>query len=83
MGLIESIASAIATYNRASLKPYKNIKHVMIKDGELLVPSDNEEYTFRLDEGWKVTHQNSQSVIIRRSNNGTENRKEEVQTIET
>ncbi len=65
-GLIDSIIETVAKYNRATIKPYQNISHVMMKEGEMLVPSDDESYTFRLNEGWKITFQNKESIIIKR-----------------
>ncbi len=62
--LITSIVETIAKYQRATKKPYQNIKHVMTKECEILVPSDKEEYVFRLDEGWKITSQNEDTIII-------------------
>ncbi len=62
--LITSIVETIAKYQRATKKPYQNVRHVMLKEGELLVPSDKEEYIFRLDEGWKITSQNKDTIIM-------------------
>ena len=62
--LIGSVVETVAKYNRATTKPYQKIQHVMTKEVEILVPSDYESYTFRLDEGWKITHQNKQSIIL-------------------
>ncbi len=62
--LITSIVETIAKYQRATKKPYQNIRHVMTKECEILVPSDKEEYVFRLDEGWKITSQNEDTIII-------------------
>lgn len=62
--LISSIIETIAKYQRATKKPYQSIKHVMLKEGELLVPSDKEEYIFRFDEGWKIVSQNEDTIIM-------------------
>lgn len=64
--LIGSVVETVAKYNRATVKPYQKIKHVMTKDNEILVPSDVEEYTFRLNEGWKITSQDKIYLTIRR-----------------
>ena len=74
--LIGSIVETVAKYQRATRKPYQNIQHVMIKECEILVPSDSEEYTFRLNEGWKITNQDKDYLIIKREIN---DRKEKIQ----
>lgn len=66
MNLIGSAAEIIVKYKRAVVKPYQKIKHVMLRDGELLVPSDIEEYIFRLTEGWKIMSQNNNTIIIKK-----------------
>ncbi len=62
--LIGSVVETIAKYNRATTKPYQKIQHVMTKEVEILVPSDCESYTFRLNEGWKITQQNKQLITL-------------------
>lgn len=64
---IGSVVETVAKYNRATVKPYQKIKHVMTKDNEILVPSDIEEYTFRLNEGWKIISQDKVYLTIRRN----------------
>lgn len=64
--LITSIIETIAKYNRATVKPYQNIRHVMTKEGEILVPNETEEYIFRLDEEWKITGQSKSYLTVRR-----------------
>ena len=61
---ISLAAETISRYNRATSKPYQKIKHVMTKEVEILVPYDYESYTFRLTEGWKITYQNKQLIIL-------------------
>lgn len=65
--LIDSAVEIVAKYRRATIKPYQNIEHVLIQEGEVLVPSDTEKYVFRLKEGWKIVHQNKEIIIIKRS----------------
>lgn len=67
--LINTLVETVAKYQRATTKPYQKISHIMMEKDEMLVPSDNEEYIFRLDEGWKVTFHNSSTIIIRKEIN--------------
>ncbi len=62
--LITSIVETIAKYQRATKKPYQNIRHVMTKECEILVPSDKEEYVFRIGEGWKIATQNKYTIVM-------------------
>ena len=73
---IGSFVETIAKYNRATIKPYQNIKHVMTIDNAILVPNETEEYVFRLNEEWKIISQNEYYLIVKREIN---DRKEKVQ----
>lgn len=65
--IIGAIIETVAKYNRAINKPYQNVRHVMTKECEILVPNEFEEYIFRLDEKWKITYQNDKSITIKRN----------------
>ena len=67
--LINTLVETVAKYQRATTRPYQKICHVMMAKDEMLIPSDNEEYIFRLDEGWKVTFHNNSTIIIRKDMN--------------
>ncbi len=64
--LITSILDTVAQFENAKVNAYKNIKHIMTKDNEILIPNKTEEYVFRLNEGWKIIGQDKDYLIIRR-----------------
>jgi len=57
----------IVKYQNAKLKSYENIRHIMRKEGEILVPNKTEEYIFRLDEEWKIVLQDKDFITIRKT----------------
>lgn len=65
-GLIQTILEEVAKFQNAKMKEYQNISHIMTQECELLVPNKTEEYTFRLNEGWKIIGQDKDYLIIRR-----------------
>jgi len=66
-GLIQSILEEVAKFQNAKMKEYQNISHIMTKECEILVPNKTEEYTFRLNEGWKIIGQDKDYLIVRRN----------------
>ncbi len=64
--LIGTIIENIAKYSNAKTKVYSDIRHVMTKECEILVPNETEEYVFRLNEGWKITNQDKECLTIKR-----------------
>ncbi len=65
-GLIQAILETVAKFQNAKMKEYQNISHIMTKECEILVPNKTEEYTFRLNEGWKIIGQDKDMIIIRK-----------------
>jgi len=57
----------IVKYQNAKLKSYENIRHIMRKEGEILVPNKTEEYIFRLDEGWEIISKDNDYLTIRKT----------------
>jgi len=65
--MLNLASELIVKYQNAKLKSYENIRHIMRKEGEILVPNKTEEYIFRLDEEWKIVLQDKDFITIRKT----------------
>lgn len=56
----------IALYKRAVTKNYVNVSHILREDYEVLVPADNESYTFDKNV-WNIVDKDEYVVIVKKN----------------
>lgn len=67
MDILKLVAEKIESFDRlmkAFTKEYTNTHHVMKEKIEILIPSDNEKYTFYKTENWKVIQDDDNVIVI-------------------